>query len=339
MREYLLVIAIVISIAAPEHGRAATWDRNEFLGPKKDAKEVTQLVSRVEKDRYYVAALGKLATPEAMTALLKVAYREPPVQVSPTTARDAAFEYIRAFTDKSDAKPLLLADDLEVVAMGLVALIGKPIDDALLTELRRLSLSESAHVRSKVAFILRDDPSKGHNESKAQILLGSMESVPGCIDATNMLSFGESVFVGKHTLAEFTLTIQASALGTMTNLPREFWRNHPLPPSGLARDFMVLGQAQAGNAAAREDARTILKGSESLTARLQALRVLMWRPTKEDAEAARWIAEHDTFKATASVGYFNMPNADQTTRDKPVSQRQIYVMRFLAEHHLSQTPH
>lgn len=273
-----------------------------------------------------------MRTPDAMTALLKLAYTPVTNATSVAMARAAAHEYVYVLRDKALARSLLVAEDSEVIATGLVALIGQPIDAELLAKLAELAVSESGLVRNDVAFVLRRDTNVSFSKQKAKILLQSMESILQCGDSTNLLGVVDDVVDAKQTRAEFALSIQASALGTLTNLPSTFWGAQSLPAQGLAREFMVLGQVKAGNGALREEARSILKGSASLRARLFALHTLMWTPTKEDIEAVRWVAEHDSLKTGATSQYFNMPSSDQSLRDK--RDPQVYMMRFLAAHEL-----
>jgi hypothetical protein len=161
-----------------------------------------------------------------------------------------------------------------------------------------------------------------------------MRSILTCEDATNALSFGDNVFHVEQKSDEFTLMMQAAALGTATNLPSEFWADQELPPTGLTREYMVLGRVLAGDEPSRPEARTVLKGSASVPARCTALDVLMRNPQGEDIAAVRWVAEHDSFKTPAMSGYFNMPGSDRNLRDKPDSQREVYMLRFLAAHEL-----
>ncbi len=328
-----VLLAALLHLVVIE-AQAVKWDPEEFLGALSNDPQVENHIRSVNRDRLYVKQLGQMRTPEARTALLRIAYARGEDKFGPLTRREAAQRFISASDHKTAGRALLVAQDAEVVDLGLVALIRQPVDAELLVKLGELAVSETALLRSKVAFVLREDPNVSFSEQKAKILLRSMESILQCSDSTNLLSLGDNVFSVKHSLAEFSLSIQASALGTLTDLTRAFWAEQTLPTAGLAREFMVLGQVKAGNDALREEARAIVKGSASLTARFEALHILMWTPTKEDIEATRWVAEHDNFKTTAWAGYFNMPNSEQSIRNKPDAQRQVYMMRFLAAHEL-----
>ena len=370
----LVLVGLLILAWPTLVARASTnamWDRQEFLSQLGNGPEVDRLVHAVaRKPDYYAAsdeirALGKTRTDQARAALLRIAYGE----IGQQHVEEAAIYYAASLEDKSQARALLVASDLDVLESGFRELCGQPLDEALLARAATAITNDSLGRLWNIARLFQMDTNGVLAERKATLIVGCMKTSLTCTGAKGLQRESEFFFEDGLPRGESHLSIQASLLGRTKGVTVQMIRDALGSETGVVRDFAVLAMAYAstpsrhvpydtiaqrklaltiyatndpafflGDIVVRKQLHEVLKTSLSLTARFAAMSFLSWRPQPEDIPAFEWVAANDSFKSKpVEPIYFRMAGANQSLRGK--KDAEIYPLRFLAEQTLKQLDH
>ncbi len=319
---------VLLRVAGNDQGDQA-WTREAFLGIHANDPEVTRLVQSARTNSEFSLELRSPRTDSARAALLRIAYGESGDSGRVNAAAFAAGCYVDSLEDKSGARALLIATNREVVDCGLRALRGRPVDAELFARLKVILLSDSARLRATAAKVLGDDKGGATAEDKVHVVLESMKTVEDCKDASRKVLVGEPFFFHPWSWAEIALDRQACAMADIIGRPPPIHMDMPLPPVGMARDFVIIARAKIGDSTIRLELREVCLRSGSVWARIAAVGLLLEGPTSEDIATVKKVAESDPFQARPTPFYFRMPDADRSLKSR--TEAKIYPVRYLAQ--------
>ncbi|MCP5527222.1 MAG: hypothetical protein H7A47_10510 [Verrucomicrobiales bacterium] len=242
-----------------------------------------------------IRGLRELGTPESRETLLEIAHGKRGGEYQEW----AATCYAKAFPAPEDLIPLLTAANPAVVAAGLLALEGAPLDDKLFGQLSGLLHSRSGHVRSCCLVVLKTAPDSRGATHVAEAIIQGIGTVETIENGDRVIGFAHAPWK-EFTEVGLTYYQSVQALATAPTISLEDLEAAMPQEPGVERDCTLIARAWRGDDSVRPEVYAICRTAAQPNIRTAAVNAFSFIGTLEDIPLLEAVAAGDGFSVRLS---------------------------------------
>ncbi len=327
-RVNLLLVALIGTSLGAGSGLFAGDTAAEAPLPRQEAQ--AEAVLREHGSNRYVAIrkLRDLGTTEARALILEIALG----RRGHSNQEWAAICYLKTLTQRREARDLLSATNLDVVAMGIGQLAGSPIDRERLEDLQRLLQSRSSIVRSGCASVIQEAPANAFPTETVRAAAAALETAHTVDRADEMTSYATEPVKTRTRAGQLYQTFISSLAFAPTISLDTLQQLTPNDP-GPARDCLLLTRATRGEWALRDEVMRIVRTAADPSVRWAGLEALRLHGTLADITILQEVTQIDAFLVKLTEGQRQLMSDLRTvTGIGEEAKTDYYPNRWYARH-------